>query len=270
MVESRPALAVTSGAIQRASRATRLKAWLRLAYTDRGSKEHHVLLEWIIWMVIVSVVVTVFQQDASMEGQYSAAFQAAEILILIVFAGDYALNIYYAPSKTRYVFSFSGIVDLLAVLPSFLVFFDTSSIKFLRTVRFLRVLRILQVIKALHHRAGASLESDEENHSLLLDLQLGVIGISALLLLVQDDALRNLLLVCTLVAAVTTGFRRWLVYRQRPALSMAVLLGSVLGAMVYAQQLDVAGQAEWAVWFLVGAVGVAVITWSRIEGPAGI
>ena len=263
------ALAAPSGGIQRGSRWTRVRAWLRMAYTDLGSKEHHLLLEWIIWMVIVSVVVTVLQQDPTLDEQYAQAITALELLILAVFAADYALNIYYAPSKARYIFSFSGIVDLLAILPSFLVFFDTSAIKFLRVVRFFRFLRILRVVKALRDRSVAP-EEDEENRSLLLDLQLGVIGVSALLLLVQEDALRNLLLMCTLAVAVTTGFRRWLVYRQKPALSITVLLACVLSAMIYAQHLDVSGQPEWAVWFLVGSVVTALITWLRIEGPAGI
>ena len=272
VIESPPvtsAAAVPAGAIQRGSRWTRLKAWLRLAYTDIGSKEHHLMLEWIIWMVILSVVVTVLQQDVALNEQYNELFHLVEIVILVVFASDYALNLYFAPSKRGYIFSFSGIVDLLAILPSFLIFFDTSSVKFLRAVRFLRFLRILQVVKALHHRSTAT-EGDEENHSLLLDLQLGVIGFSALLLLVQDDALRNMLLFCTLAVAITTGIRRWLVFRQKPVVSIVVLLGCVIGAMMYAQQLDVAGQSEWAVWFLVGTVAVAAITWSRIEGPAGI
>jgi hypothetical protein len=262
------AVAAPAGGIQRGSRWTRVKAWLRLAYTDVGSKEHHLMLEWLIWMVIVSVVVTVLQHDPSLDGQYAEVMKAVEFLILAVFAADYGLNIYFAPSKARYVFSFSGIVDLLAIMPSFLIFFDTSSIKFLRAVRFFRFLRILQVVKALHHRTTA--EADEENHSLLLDLQLGVIGVSALLLLVPEDGLRNLLLMCTLVVAVTTGLRRWLVYKQKPAISIGVLLAAVLGAMLYAQQLDVAGQPDWAIWFLVGTVVVALVTWSRIEGPAGI
>ena len=262
------AVAAPTGGIQRGSRWTRLKAWLRLAYTDIGSKEHHLMLEWIIWMVIVSVVVTVLQHDPAIDENYSEVMTAVEFLILTVFAADYAANIYYAPNRARYIFSFSGIVDLLAIIPSFLIFFDTSSIKFLRAVRFFRFLRILQVVKALQHRSVA--DGDEENHSLLLDLQLGVIGVSALLLLVPEDGLRNLLLTCTLVVAVTTGIRRWLVYKQRPALSLAVLVACVLGAMFYAQQLDVAGQAEWAIWFLVGTVVVALLTWSRIESPAGI
>ncbi|MGI8424296.1 MAG: ion transporter [Chloroflexota bacterium] len=275
VVESPPATVpapVTTpgtGGVQRSSPWTRVRAWLRLAYTDLGCKEHHILLEWIIWMVNLSVVVTVLQQDAALDEQYQLAFRVVELFILIVFASDYTLNLVYAPSKRGYALSFSGIVDLLAIMPSFLVFFDTSTVKFLRALRFLRFLRILQVVKAISHRQAISGE-DQENQSLLLDLQLGVIGVSALLLLVPEDALRNLLLICTLAVAVTTGLRRWLVYKQKPAISITVLLACVIGAMMYAQNLDLAGQQDWAIWFLVGSVVVAVVTWFQIEGPAGI
>src|SRR5687768_3408401 len=111
VIESPPAVSVAApaGGIQRGSPWTRLRAWLRLAYTDIGSKEHHLMLEWIIWMVILSVVVTVLQQDAALNEQYNEVFHLLEIVILVVFAGDYALNLYFAPSKRAYVFSFSGI-----------------------------------------------------------------------------------------------------------------------------------------------------------------
>jgi hypothetical protein len=257
-----------AGAIQRGSRWTQFKAWLRLAYTDLGSKEHHVLLEWIIWMVIVSVVVTVLQHDIALDELYHPHFRVVEGIIFLVFAVDYGLNMYYAASKRTYAFSFSGVVDLLAILPSFLIFVDLSAIKFLRALRFLRFLRLAQVIKALRHRQH--LENEEENNSMLMDLQLAVIGISALLLLVPDDALRNMLLACTLFAAITTGIRRWLVYKQMPTVSILVLVTCVIGAMWYAVTLDGLGHQDWAVWFLVGSVIVAATTWFQIEAPAGI
>ncbi len=257
-----------SGGIQRGSLVTRVRAWLRLAYTDIGSKEHHILLEWLIWMVILSVVVTVLQRDEVLDQQYQVLFHVAEAAIFVTFAADYAMNLFYAPAKRAYVFSFGGIVDLLAILPSALVFIDLNAVKFLRALRFLRFLRILQVVKAVQHRQQS--EAEEENQSLLLDLQLGVIGVSALLLLVPDDDLRNLLLGCTLFVAITTGLRRWLVYKQKPTLSILVLVSCVIFAMTYAVGLDEAGRHDWSVWFLLGAVVVAATTWFQIEGPAGI
>jgi hypothetical protein len=253
----------------RSSVWTRTRAWLRLAYSDLGSKEHQALLEWVIWAVIVSVVITVLQHDHALDAQYHQAFVVVEVIIFCAFAADYGLNLYYAPSRRGYALSFAGIVDLLAILPSLLLFVDMSSVKFLRSLRFLRFLRILQVVKAVQHRQQVQ-GNDEENPSLLLDLQLGVIAISAALLLVPDDALRNMLLVFTLTGAITTGIRRWLTFKQKPAMSISVLLGVVIAATFYTFQLDASGHVAWATWFLVGTVLAAAVTWFQIEAPAGI
>lgn len=263
-----PGGAPAAGAVQRGSLGMRLRAWLRLAYTDIGCKEHHILLEWIIWMVILSVVVTVLEHDPALDAQYHPLFRIVETIILVVFASDYAANLYYTPSKRGYALSFAGIVDLMAILPSALIFVDLTAIKFLRGLRFLRFLRILQVVKAVRHRQQS--DTEEENQSLLLDLQLGVIGVSALLLLVPDHELRNMLLGSALVVAITTGLRRWLVFKQRPTVSILVLVACVIGAMSYAVTLDGMGKQDWAIWFLVGAVIVAATTWFQIEAPAGI
>ncbi len=254
--------------MQRANLWGRTRAWLRLAYSDLGSKEHQVLLEWIIWLVIVSVVVTVLQHDHALDEQYHTLFRVVEAIIFVLFATDYALNLAHAASKRGYALSFAGIVDLAAILPSLILFVDVNSVKFLRSLRFLRFLRILQVIKAVQHRQQIQ-GADDENRSLLLDLQLGVIGISAFLLLVPDDGLRNELLMYTLGAAITVGLRRWLAFRQQPTLSVVVLVLSVIGVMLYALALDGAGEADRAVWMLVGTVILATITWLQIESPAG-
>jgi hypothetical protein len=253
--------------MQRATTWGRLRAWLRLAYTDLSSKEHQALLEGIIWLVIVSVVMTVLQHDPALDAEYQPYFLAVEAVVFVLFALDYALNLAYAASKRGYALSFAGIVDLAAILPSLVLFVDTSPIKFLRALRFLRFLRILQVVKAVRHRQ--LVQGDDDNRSLLLDLQLGVIAVSALLLLVPEDRLRNELLIFTLGASLTVGLRRWLVYRQQPTLSVVVLVLSVVGVMLYALALDGAGEVDRAVWMLVGSVVIAAVTWVQIESPAG-
>lgn len=258
------AAAAVTPVIQRANLWVRIRAWLRLAYTDIGSKEHQVLLEWIIWMVILSVVTTVLQHDHALDEQYHLIFQAIEVVILFAFIADYTLNLVYAPSRRGYALSFAGIVDLLAIVPSAFVFVDASSIKFLRSLRFLR---ILQVVKAMRDRASAA--GDDEHQSRMIDLQLGVIFISALLLLVPDDALRNQMLGVTLITAITTGVRRWLVLHQQLALSVFVLVGTVVAAMFYALGLDSAGHQDWAIGLLLATVVIALITWMQTEAPAG-
>src|SRR5687768_7996075 len=70
--ESMPAMPAIPAnvAMLRPTRWHRIHVWLRMAYTDVGSKEHAALLEYVIWMVIVSVVVTVLQHDHALDREY--------------------------------------------------------------------------------------------------------------------------------------------------------------------------------------------------------
>ena len=54
---------------------------------------------------------------------------------------------------------------------------------------------------------------------------------SALLLSVPGDELRNMLLGWTLFVAITTGVRRWLAFKQKATLSIIVLVGCVIFAI---------------------------------------
>ncbi len=89
-----------------------------------------------------------------------------EIFILSLFTLDYALNIYASKPKKKYIFSFMGVIDLLAVLPSYLGMINFSSIKILRTTRVLRFLRLLRLLRMLRIlKLTKSLKKSIENKS---------------------------------------------------------------------------------------------------------
>lgn len=71
-----------------------------------------------------------------------------EVIVVTVFAVEYALRIYAAPRRLAYMFSLYGIVDALAIAPSVLLFgYDLRS---LRAIRALRVLSLLKLMRYVH------------------------------------------------------------------------------------------------------------------------
>lgn len=64
-----------------------------------------------------------------------------DLFILIVFTVEYILRFLTAPSKLKFVFSFFGLIDLVAILPLLLGFID---LRFLRVFRWFRILRIIR------------------------------------------------------------------------------------------------------------------------------
>jgi len=67
-----------------------------------------------------------------------------------VFTVEYLLRVYVATPRSRYIFSFFGIVDLLAILP----FYIGLGLD-LRSIRILRLLRLFRIFKLARYSAAA-------------------------------------------------------------------------------------------------------------------
>ncbi|MEA3463316.1 MAG: ion transporter, partial [Bacteroidota bacterium] len=109
----------------------------------RAGKNFDVLL---LWMIILSVTVVVLESVTTFRESYHQAFISTEWFFTIVFTLEYLLRIYSSPRPWRYISSFYGIIDLLAILPTYLgLVFDQTT--FLLTIRALRLLRMFRVLK---------------------------------------------------------------------------------------------------------------------------
>lgn len=97
-------------------------------------------------MIVLSVIVVVLESVAILQEKFGTLFTTTEWFFTIVFSIEYLLRIYSSPKPWKYMTSFFGIVDLLAILPSFLgLIFDQATI--LLTIRALRLLRMFRVFK---------------------------------------------------------------------------------------------------------------------------
>ena len=75
---------------------------------------------------------------------------AFELFTVTVFTIEYFLRIWTAPSPPKYLFSFLGIIDLLAILPFYLALgIDLRSIRILRFFRLIRILKLAKYSRAV-------------------------------------------------------------------------------------------------------------------------
>ncbi len=105
--------------------------------------------------ILASVAVVMLDSVLYMRLQYGTLFFYAEWFFTILFTIEYALRLFSAPNRFRYVFSFFGVVDLLSVLPSYLSLMFVG-VQYLLVIRILRILRIFRVLglKAYMQQAG--------------------------------------------------------------------------------------------------------------------
>lgn len=110
----------------------------------------------LIISISLSVLTVMLDSVGSVRAKYGSLLYAAEWLFTILFTVEYILRLLCVGRPTKYALSFFGIVDLLAILPTYtsLLFYGS---RYLSVVRILRVLRVFRVLKLGHHTKEAAL-----------------------------------------------------------------------------------------------------------------
>jgi len=102
----------------------------------------------LLWAIIFSVVLVSLESVADVRAAYGPLLVALEWALTGLFTIEYALRIISIARPSRYVRSFYGLVDLAALLPSYLALLlpGANSLMVIRTIRLLRVFRILKLV----------------------------------------------------------------------------------------------------------------------------
>lgn len=108
--------------------------------------------------ILLSVLTVVVESVRSVRLQFGATLSAIEWAFTIIFTLEYGLRIASARRPLRYIFSFFGAVDLLAILPSYLSLIYSGSHYFL-SIRSLRLLRVFRVFKLSQYLSEANVLS---------------------------------------------------------------------------------------------------------------
>ena len=86
-----------------------------------------------------------------------------EVVTVVVFSIEYVLRLVAAPRRLAYVFSFYGLVDLLAILPFYVGSgVDLRSVRIFRLFRLFRIFRITRLSNALARFGHAFMSIGDE------------------------------------------------------------------------------------------------------------
>ncbi len=110
----------------------------------------------LIVSIVSSVVVVILDSVAPIRQQYGQLLYLLEWLFTALFTVEYCLRLITAGKRHRYAFSFYGMVDLFAILPTYLSLFFPGShyfsvIRILRVLRIFRILKLLKYVKEAHY-----------------------------------------------------------------------------------------------------------------------
>ena len=94
----------------------------------------------ILGLILLSSFIFV-AQTYPIGKQLKINLETVDLIILIVFTFEYILRVWSAEYPKKYLFSFFGLIDLIAVVPLFVGWTD---IRFIRVFRWFRILRIVR------------------------------------------------------------------------------------------------------------------------------
>ena len=102
------------------------------------------ILNLLIFASCISMALETLEPFAS---NHQSWFAGMEYLALSFFTVDYLANLYFAENRVKYFFSFWGLVDLVSILPSYLMMMNLTALQGAKVFRLLRVVRVLRVLK---------------------------------------------------------------------------------------------------------------------------
>ena len=103
----------------------------------------------LLWAIVISVLLVMVESVPDIRFRYGKYLHIAELAFTFFFTIEYAARIWSTRWPKKYIFSFFGIVDLLAILPTYigLVFVGAHSLMVIRALRLLRIFRVLKLAR---------------------------------------------------------------------------------------------------------------------------
>lgn len=110
----------------------------------------------LIGVILTSVVVVMLDSVNSQHEAYGELYWRIEWVFTILFTIEYLIRIWCSPNRKAYVTSVYGVVDLLAILPTYIALAVPGAASLL-IIRMLRILRIFRVLRLLAYLSEANI-----------------------------------------------------------------------------------------------------------------
>ena len=208
-------------------------------------------------------------------------FVVLEGIIAGLFAIDYFLNAIFQKRSRDYLFGIWGIIDLIAILPFFIVLANYAGmlgegelpdwVVFIQGLRILRAIKLFRVVSdtGTENALGEVIEGNTFHRDILFGF-LAVFSLVAFMEIFGWTNDRHLFWVYIgLLSAVTVAIRRWLMHGERGGLSALLVVVSLLTGTAMSVTQDRLGDAPVGELTALYTVIFVTVSWLQIEAKDG-
>jgi voltage-gated potassium channel len=168
---------------------------VRASFADVRSPLYKPVHNALTIAIFGSVLLVVLDSVSWFHEAYQPAIDAIEIVLVLFFTFEFAANYHLTERKRDYLFSVWGVIDILAILPTYLtiaifatqvfgipVDLNAYLIKVLRMMRVLRMLRTLKLVRTAAANMQLTLSGSKKS-SFWSDLQIYLIALFTVLVI---------------------------------------------------------------------------------------
>ena len=120
---------------------------LKQTFTDPHSVTFQIWNKLIAFLIFISCLLLALDTIPEVAANYEHSFFVVEWISVSIFTLDYIGHLTFSEKKWKYAFTVWGVIDLLSILPSYLMLLNLTALQGSKVLRLLRVARVLRVLK---------------------------------------------------------------------------------------------------------------------------
>ena len=137
--------------------------------TDPTHETYRIWQSIVTLFIFTSCIALAVETVPEIAENFSKELFILEWISVGIFTIDYLANLFYSEEKLSYAFSVWGIIDLVSILPSYLMLLNLTALQGTKVLRLVRVARVLRVLKLV--RVAVS-ETDGKQNPILANLKI--------------------------------------------------------------------------------------------------
>ena len=149
-------------------------------------------------LILLNLTAVCLESIKDIGNKYEKSFYYFEMFSVFIFGIEYLLRVWSAPAREdlgegssfikrlKYIFSFTGLIDFIAIIPSIITYFGGLDLRWLRVLRLLRLLKISNYSSAIEDFFSAIM-ADWRSFSAALYLVLVALFLSSALMYIAEN-----------------------------------------------------------------------------------
>ncbi len=157
--------------------------FLREMFTDPSDARY---LRWqgvVNFLIFASCISMAMETVEPFASTHQGLFRGVEYTAVGLFTLDYLANLYFASDRLKYFFSFWGLVDLISIVPSYLMILNLTALQGAKVFRLLRVIRVLRVLKIARMAIQQMASRAKNNNPIVSNLRIYLIALFSVMMI---------------------------------------------------------------------------------------